>query len=86
MFEYNDVVSVFLELNINAPIYFSDGKMESYTKYVKSMDDSIRHLFNVGESNIKKHTGGMIFFYFFFIFSLIFMFTCINTASSNLNK
>ena len=37
--------------------YFRELKLDKFGKYVKNMDDSVRHLLSIGESNSKKHQG-----------------------------
>jgi len=49
-------------LTVKAPVAAIDNKqadatLEKFSKFVKSMDDGIRHLYTVGEDNVKKHRG-----------------------------
>ena len=41
--------------------YQRDQQIEKFGRFVRSMDDSIKHLYSVGENNAKKHQGRQFF-------------------------
>ena len=46
-------------------VLFSEQRLEKFGRFVKSMDDSVKQLNTVCESNAKKHQGRMLFYYYF---------------------
>ncbi len=44
-----------------------ENTIDRFNRFVKSMDDSVRHLFSVGESNMKKHQGREYSVYIYYV-------------------
>lgn len=66
---------------------FSDQKMENFVKFVRGMDDNVKHLLNIFHDNMKKHQGRKYLFYLSVasLFNFFYSVLCIHISVEKLN-